>query len=245
MTAKKLYRVYGIVLGAVSVIAGICLMAGCLHIYEGGAYSAEAVAQTFRSISLPVYLWLVLAVAGLLAAPFLPVSRDKAASQPEMALRRLQQKACLSADPELQRAIVALRNARKRERLLVLCLLVTGFAPFLSYACNGLNFDQEDINGSMRKAFLLMLACLAIPLVSAIVTAYRARASVLKEIALLKQLPKKEAVPSPAHSKRIPVARLCILAAAAACLIYGLVAGGAADVLTKAVNICTECIGLG
>ncbi|MBQ8580085.1 MAG: thioredoxin [Oscillospiraceae bacterium] len=26
---------------------------------------------------------------------------------------------------------------------------------------------------------------------------------------------------------------------------YGAAAGGTADVLTKAVNICTECVGLG
>ena len=30
-----------------------------------------------------------------------------------------------------------------------------------------------------------------------------------------------------------------------ACLIGGAFAGGWADVLTKAINICTECIGLG
>ena len=36
-----------------------------------------------------------------------------------------------------------------------------------------------------------------------------------------------------------------ILAAAVLLLIWGFVSGGAADVLTKAINICTECIGLG
>ncbi|MBE6563056.1 MAG: thioredoxin [Ruminococcaceae bacterium] len=39
--------------------------------------------------------------------------------------------------------------------------------------------------------------------------------------------------------------KLAILILAAAALIYGAIAGGTADVLTKAVNICTECIGLG
>ena len=36
-----------------------------------------------------------------------------------------------------------------------------------------------------------------------------------------------------------------ILAVAVSILIYGYMNGGTADVLTKAINICTECVGLG
>lgn len=41
------------------------------------------------------------------------------------------------------------------------------------------------------------------------------------------------------------ITRLVILGVAIAVLILGFAIGGYADVLTKAVNICTECIGLG
>lgn len=41
------------------------------------------------------------------------------------------------------------------------------------------------------------------------------------------------------------ITRLVILGVAIAVLILGFAFGGYADVLTKAVNICTECIGLG
>lgn len=41
------------------------------------------------------------------------------------------------------------------------------------------------------------------------------------------------------------ITRLVILGIAIAVLILGFAIGGYADVLTKAVNICTECIGLG
>ena len=39
--------------------------------------------------------------------------------------------------------------------------------------------------------------------------------------------------------------RLCLLAIAMAMLIPGIINGGLYDVFVKAVNICTECIGLG
>ena len=46
-------------------------------------------------------------------------------------------------------------------------------------------------------------------------------------------------------SKNVKIIRLVILSSAIVILIFGFVTGGYADVLTKAINICTECIGLG
>ena len=49
----------------------------------------------------------------------------------------------------------------------------------------------------------------------------------------------------PVPEKRLRTLRLTLLAIAAALIVWGAVNGGARDVLVKAVNICTECIGLG
>lgn len=46
-------------------------------------------------------------------------------------------------------------------------------------------------------------------------------------------------------SKKVLILQYSVLGAALVCLVYGFIAGGTADVLTKAVNICTECVGLG
>lgn len=46
-------------------------------------------------------------------------------------------------------------------------------------------------------------------------------------------------------SKKTRILQYSVLCAALVCLVYGFLAGGTADVLTKAVNICTECVGLG
>ena len=46
-------------------------------------------------------------------------------------------------------------------------------------------------------------------------------------------------------SKKAFIIKLIIVVAAIAAIILGAFMGGFADVLTKAVNICTECIGLG
>ena len=46
-------------------------------------------------------------------------------------------------------------------------------------------------------------------------------------------------------SKKVNITRFIILGVAIVSLVLGAILGGYADVLTKAVNICTECIGLG
>ncbi len=55
----------------------------------------------------------------------------------------------------------------------------------------------------------------------------------------------KLCVPDAAEAKKINTARLVVLVIGVGFFAYGLATGGVADVLAKAVNICTECIGLG
>lgn len=52
--------------------------------------------------------------------------------------------------------------------------------------------------------------------------------------------PKKEVT----KSNKLAI-KITIISIAVTALIIGLIFGGYADVLTKAINICTECIGLG
>lgn len=59
-----------------------------------------------------------------------------------------------------------------------------------------------------------------------------------------KRVAKTQEVRKPA-SKKAMILQYSVLCVALVCLVYGFFAGGTADVLTKAVNICTECVGLG
>ena len=52
-------------------------------------------------------------------------------------------------------------------------------------------------------------------------------------------------MPGPAASSAVPRVRLVLLIAAAGLIAAGVLNGGLRDVLIKAINICTECIGLG
>ena len=54
------------------------------------------------------------------------------------------------------------------------------------------------------------------------------------------------ALPEKALPHYIPqICKYAVIVLAVALLVYGFISGGTADVLTKAKNICTECVGLG
>lgn len=143
-TKMRTLRIYSILLGVVIVIAAICLMAGCLSIYNSGdqPYSREIVAETFSKIAIPVFL-------------------------------------CIG-------------------------MIILGFV---------LNFLLSPVDEKKEK----------------------------KTVSINKELSEADLL----EAKRIRISRYCILGVAVLFLVYGLATGGIADVLAKAINICTECIGLG
>ena len=52
-------------------------------------------------------------------------------------------------------------------------------------------------------------------------------------------------IPREQNAKAVTIARIAILCLGAVFIILGVMNGGSRDVLIKAINICTECIGLG
>lgn len=252
-TKQRIHYIYSIVLSAVLVICSFLLMAACLQIFLSGGeqiYTPEKVAAAFRPISIPVYICVAMILGSFLLRVILhrdyvePPMRN----QPAMALRRMRKRRDLAAgSPELQAAVRKQRQLRKT--LYGICGGVCAIcaAVFLVYALNVTHFHQSQINESMIQAMWVLLPCLSLAAAVGLFVTYRSRASMLVESELLKQCPKASApLPlktMPAYIPRILKTALVILAVGL--LIYGLVSGGTADVLTKAKNICTECVGLG
>lgn len=253
-TANRICKVCGIVLGLAAVVIGICLMVACAGIYFSGGddpFSRQSVAEAFATIATPVYLCLTVMIMAVLVQLVLPESSEKRKAEKNLSatLSRLMAKRDLeNCDPQLKQQITALEKKRKQDRIIGIVLLVLCSAAFLLYGCNSANFHQSQINASMVKAVVILLVCMAIPFTYALVAAYRARKSLQKQIELVKKIEATAGTPAAASKKACcsPMAlRWVILGAAVILLVYGFISGGTADVLTKAVNICTECVGLG
>ena len=243
-------RFVGILTAVFIVTAGICLICGSLSIYFSGEdqpYSREAVAERFNAIAILVYMALGFTALGiLLHLLFSPTVKKNAAFQPHMALNRLQKKRDASlADEETKKAVYVLRNERRNMRIigLAICLLCT--VVLLVYSFNGKMFYKEDINSTVISAMYVMVPCLFVVLAFCVFASYYIRRGMKREIELLKNCPVSAPKETAIDKSGVAITRGIILAVGAVFLIFGYFSGGTADVLTKAVNICTECIGLG
>lgn len=252
--AMQIRKIYGIALSAMLAVAGICLMAACCKIYYtgDGTFSREIVAAHFASIAIPVYLCLAMVIGSIVLEIFLPGTVKKTVPEKNDALilQRLQRKVDLPAcDASLVAKVLKEQQARFCHKIVTVVLLVIGSVIFLAYALNGNNFHQREITDSLIQAMYLLIPCMAVPFGYAVFAAYHSRASIRREIEILKQAASSNS-PAPAAAaansdKAIVIARWALVIVAVAILVYGYFAGGTADVLTKAINICTECVGLG
>lgn len=253
-TLIRVHRIYSIVLSIVIVIAGICLIAGCITIYNTGdkPFSREVVAETFSGIAFPVLLCLGMIILSLILELVLPSDKEKnKIDKPyQSILNRLYTNKDLSkCDASITNEINALQKGRKRQVIVRAVVLLIAGIIFLVYALNGSHFHQSEINTSMIHAMWILIPCLVVSFGYALfVTLYNEK-SIQKEIELLKQAPslenKPEETAKTASDKKLNTSRCVILAIGIIFVVYGFISGGTADVLTKAINICTECIGLG
>lgn len=247
-SSRRIRRIYGLILSAALVLAGICLMVQCVGIYLSGdqPFSREAVAARFSPIAIPVYLCLALTVGGFLLELLLPDSREKRKNrrQEHMLLERLQAKKDLSGCSENIRAEILAQQKRRRKLNLLSALVFTLCSVgFLCYGMNPSNFHQSEINNSMIRAMWVLAPCSAAALAWGLWSEGKKAHSIAAEIELWKQAPAGSV--SMEIKDRSGVIRRIIVLAAVALLILGACTGGTQDVLTKAVNICTECVGLG
>lgn len=254
MKAMWIRRICHIFLTLALVAAGGCLIWGCLDIYFSGGdqiYTLQKIENTFRTVSVPVYLAVALVIGAFILELVLPVNKQrKSAKNEELILKTLQSRANLDncGDQALCSRIKALRTQRKVLKVISLVVLALTSAFFFLYALNGHNFHASDFNGSMIRAAIVWGTCLAIPFAFAVFAAYISKVNVTSEIALLKLVALGKKPPrsyKPENKQALFVIRTCVIAAAAGLILVGALGGGWMDVLTKAAAICTECVGLG
>lgn len=256
-TTKKVLRIaYFVAVTASLVVAGVCLMAACLAIYRSGPnpgdqpFTREVVEQHFAPIALPVWLSVGMAVLGFVLKPLLPAPAAPKADVTATVLKNRTVRTNLSACPaELKAAVEKERRLRRVHTGIAYGLLAVGAILFLCYALNVNHFDKSAIYPAMKAAMWVLLPCFGVPFAYGVFAAYWNRGSEKRELALLKQAPAEAVSPAPAavpmSERWVLVARYAVMAVAIAALLIGAVGDGWMDVLTKAINICTECIGLG
>ena len=257
MTEKKLYLILQSVL---CVLLVILLSVSAVSIYREGrarkaenpmewVYTREAVGEKFRPIA-PLFFGAI----GLTAAGWILTVKDENAGKPVK-------------DAELTRDLTVSRVAapseqmkeeqRKQKRAFLtgwLCFLLC-MVPIAIYAANGEHFPDGNLEEMIASLVLHIFPWIILGLGCLMLTTVLAEKSMLRETAAARAQIEEEkeagTVPEPKPETRAKnpkakrMVQLIVVIAAVAFIILGVMNGSAKAVLTKAANICTECVGLG
>ncbi len=251
---RLIHLVYGIVLSVLITVVAVCLIVSCVDIYNSGdrPFTRDSIGSHFQGIAIPVYACLGVILGGFFLQLFLPLEEKKQVHiTNEQRLERMQKRFDVQTIDE-----TTAQKIRFEQRLrkwvtfaaVVLCALCA--LPALIYLFNGNNFTVEELNADIFKAMGVVMITSVAMLAVGIVRMIVASLSVSRELELIKSLGKQgakegEVTAVQPQAKGMTVVRIALLAIAIALVVIGILNGGMADVLAKAVRICTECIGLG
>jgi hypothetical protein len=242
-----------IVLTAATVILLAALAWQCLDIYLTGnsasnldekglhiqsVYRAEDVIQRLSGLGI----WVMGYLALLLASCFLLPDRagKSLPMEPDNRLRLMKQR--LTELPEEARKEVQLRKK--------ICFAAGGVVVLcaglcLAYLMNRENFVSWDLEMVMGQMLLHTLPWIVAAFCAVMAASTLCRRSMEREIGILKGCKGTGSAQIPQKKSALPAVRLVLYALALILIVLGIRNGGMRDVLIKAINICTECIGLG
>ena len=256
-TKRNVRFIYSAILSLMLIISGILLMVACVNVYRIGdrPFTTENITGEFAKIAVVIWITLGMVVAGAIIALLIPSERERlrATVDKKEILRRL----CASLDKESLTAEVAEKiskeeNLRRILRMATLTIINLAAIPAVIYAVNKSNFTA-DYNASVIAACTLILPLSFVGMGVAIAHLFAEAASVERELVLVRTAMaasrQRTAVPTkaqrPESRKITSYARIIVAVLALLLIILGICNGGVSDVLSKAINICTECIGLG
>ena len=267
---SRIHLVYDVVLSVVLVTLGILFICSCYSIYKSGQspFTRASIAEAFSRIAIPTYLAISLVVIGVAINVAMPKEEEKLKGKRTLRVLvdALAKKVDLGAlDGELKEKIEKERRLRALLGNIRIALVILSAILPLFVLLNPANFPAESgrYNAEILHGMLLYLVFLAPVTVFEVAYVILTDISLKRENEALKEAIKtvgaaasstveeglcvcrvKEYLLKNKKSVLLGV-RIALVGCAVLFIALGIVNGGMADVLNKAIKICTECIGLG
>ena len=267
---KILHLTLGIISSALIVALGISMMVSCWSIYQSGprAFSRQSIGAVLIN---PVILTLIITTTlacllGLLAHLLLPVQKRKTKPirNELIVMQKIIEKVGTPNQTQKLKITREIRLRRSGWIIFAILSVVTAIFPAM-YLFNIQNFSGADPTAEIMKASYFVMPygifVLGIYFIADLISKHSAirQTAVYKQMLLEKNLGAADA--AAAYKQRVMEKnlsakdttaarivmglRLAVVAVAVCFIVIGVFNGSANDVLTKAIKICTECIGLG
>ena len=265
---ERIRLIYAVFLSLFIVAVGITLIAVCADIYYSGKgtgtiYTREIVGEKLKMLSIPLVMLIAAVIAG---AVFPLVIKKPKNDNKDAVLKKLSAKIPAGGNETFEEEKKKFDKVNKIRLILWLSALGVVFAcsvACLVYLCIKSNFrgaNTEAVYDEILKMVSIFLpltlisiaACAGVSIYNGVLIERQiksVKAMIVNGNGEIKEpsdfTKRVEAVKAVASSRlTLWIVRAVIFIVAVTFIILGIFNGGADDVLGKAVNICTECIGL-
>ena len=253
MDKKK--RLLHTILTAATILMLLMIAWQCLDIYIAGngsanldenglyiqpVYRVDDVIARFNSLKIWAITYLALLITACAVIPETAGEGSAVTLDPDNRLRLMKKK--LQDLPEAAQKEETLRKKIGYDTATVIFVCA---ALSLMFLLNRDNFTSWDLEMVMGQMLLHVLPWVIFAFAAVIVSSFLCRRSMEREIVFLKGLSGTKTPDAVQMSPYLTHVRIALYILAAVMIVHGIRNGGMQDVLIKAINICTECIGLG
>jgi uncharacterized membrane protein (DUF485 family) len=257
MSNSKYGRIIAIATAVCVILLGVAYIICTAHLYFTGGnqpYSVERVGAYLKWLIIPSAITILLAIGGIVYNVVTSETVEKNTERTSGELLESFEKRYKLDDFDGD-TIALVRKEKRGIKNLNICFALVSAVLFVAsfvYLVFVADYTVENLNADVMAAFAVSLPLCAIGLAVHIPRIYLCELSAKHQLELMKESIKKHGAPkvqkaenTEKDKKAIMVARYSVLGIALVLVVLGIFNGGIADVLAKAVKICTECIGLG
>ncbi len=255
---NKTYKIVTIVITVISILMGIAFLVQTLRIYAAKndpLYSRDIVGNHLLQILFVIILWIIAVIAGVVFAFLSHPNDSKLVKTTNIIKLHNLMKLLPELDETDENGQALKKELFKRKIAWYICLALLAVCLLMSslYLFNVKHFEYngnptEQIKNMVLHVLPWIIGGLVVLSIGTIYEEFCAKRAIPYAKSLLSQngkIEKKVMVESKKKSLALNITRGVIVVAAITLIIVGALTGGADGVLQKAINICTECIGLG
>lgn len=262
---KELYRkIYNISFYILTFLLGFLFILFAYTIYFKGKemlindptyqiYTKEIVGKYLSYLLIPFILWIGLVIGGYALSIIYPTKKKNIKIDSIHAYNRLKKTTIIDEHKEKDLYDIIMNERKKRKIMLLIVSFISLICMIYPaiYLFNVNNFPGNNINQEISKMALTIIPFIALSFILFIIYFILFKKSLDIEINNLKNCSNKTNTNKYYHSSKFydsplfaKIVQSSILIISVLFIILGIFNGGVKDVLTKAINICTECIGL-
>lgn len=253
--SNKLDKVFLLVTSFQTFILGIVFIIQILRIYYGNdkTFTREICGQYILEILPVIILWILIIIGAFIYFNITNFKYKNISKISNVTKLSNLERICPDIDDiEVLNKLKSINKKNKIAGIIVIVITVISSVMGLGYLLNIKHFDPTgDLSNQAIEMSLHLMPWVIISFSAFIGYSFykefnaKLSCDILREVIMISGKVKKEEVESKKRNLIINIAKIGILIVAVVFIVIGISNGGAEDTLQKAINICTECIGLG